>query len=170
VSKVEVRDRQIWIRHIVGNSGLVRMLEALSAGELVTLFVNGFRGDWVKMENRPDNSPTPGLRPVGPARAEWLSLFQAKRGSLVTIDHAYPEGGSARTEASMRESGFHNYTTHSEAFHAGRGRLEVADVAEREVGRALLSKFMSSGLTIASGADRIGSWSRDELNERGGAD
>lgn len=84
VGEVEVRDNALWIRHICGDPALRERLLGLPAGMSVVLEVDGFRGRWEKMKDGTDGRPTNGLKPVGPARAQWDAL-QEQRGTLVRI-------------------------------------------------------------------------------------
>ena len=83
---VEVRDFVIWAKHIHGDDDLKASIVALPAGEPVKLEVNGLAGHWKKMEdNRTTGDPTPGMKPIGRTHDTWKSIYQFKRGDLVSI-------------------------------------------------------------------------------------
>ncbi len=86
MAQVEVRDRVIWTRHIHGDPALVRRLDAMAAGQSIQMKTGGKEGTWVKMRDRPNGSPTPGLRPVGPVSEYWRRLFAKRRGALVDLN------------------------------------------------------------------------------------
>lgn len=89
MSLVEVRDYQIWAKHIHGNERLKERVLALKAGDLIELEVDGFRGVWKKMDdNRTTGEATPGIRPFGKARDAWHDLCRMRRGDLVSIAEA----------------------------------------------------------------------------------
>lgn len=81
---VEVRDHALWLKHIHGNNALKNKLLALEEGQLVHLVVDGIKGIWVKMEDGKDGRPTPGIKPIGPAKKHWHAL-QEHRGDIVNI-------------------------------------------------------------------------------------
>jgi hypothetical protein len=84
MSMVEVRDHALWIKHIHGNETLRRKLEAMDAGTLISLKIDGVRGTWKKMDDGSDGRRTPGIKPLGAARNQWSAL-QGHRGALVSI-------------------------------------------------------------------------------------
>ncbi len=86
MSRVEVRDHALWIKHIHKNEALKSTLTNLAAGDLVEISVDGFRGMWKKMDDGKDGRPTPGIKAVGKARDHWHAL-QENRGELVTIEY-----------------------------------------------------------------------------------
>jgi hypothetical protein len=75
----------MWIKHIHGNEALNTMLTNLSAGDLIELRVDGFRGTWKKIEDGSDGRPTAGIKGLGAAKDRWHGL-QEKRGDLVPIE------------------------------------------------------------------------------------
>src|SRR6056297_1833508 len=85
MSIVEVRDHALWIKHIHGNEDLKAALLALRGGDLVEISVDGIAGHWKKMADGRDGRPTPGIRPIGPARDHWQRTIEDKRGALVPI-------------------------------------------------------------------------------------
>lgn len=84
---VEIRDHAIWIKHIHGNDELVEKISKLSAGSLIELEVDGFRGMWKKMDVGKDGRPTNGIKGLGKGKDHWHSL-QDRRGDLVSIKEA----------------------------------------------------------------------------------
>lgn len=86
MAKVEVKDHNIWIKHIVGDDGLRRRLEALRPSETITLLIEGQEGLWQRMgAYRTTGYATPGLTPIGPAKEQWRAIYLGHRGSLVDI-------------------------------------------------------------------------------------
>jgi hypothetical protein len=81
---VEIRDYALWPKHIYHDQSLKEHILAMSAGDLIELEVDGFRGMWAKMDDGKDGRPTPGIKGIGKAREHWHGL-QAKRGELVSI-------------------------------------------------------------------------------------
>jgi len=94
---VEVRDYVIWTPHIRGAPELAARLEALRAGQMVKLRIDGVSGLWEKMRDQPDGKKTPGLKPHGEVAKYWRSLFEKRRGDLVEV--SLESAGSAATEA-----------------------------------------------------------------------
>ncbi len=93
MSIVEVHDHVLWIKHIHGNEGLKADLHALEGGDVIELSVDGFRGYWKKMDDGRDGRPTPGIKPIGPAREHWQTNLADKRGALVPM--SAPDGSEA---------------------------------------------------------------------------
>jgi hypothetical protein len=91
----------MWTKHIHGQPKLARQLEQLAQGQTIRLRINGVSGVWEKMRNRPDGSPTPGLRPVGEVAEFWRNLFEKRRGELVELaldaENAEEHGVQRRT-------------------------------------------------------------------------
>ena len=85
MSRVEIRDHALWIKHIHKNDALKSKLMSLEAGDLVELRVDGFHGMWKKMDDGKDGRPTPGIRAIGKARDHWHEA-QARRGELLSIE------------------------------------------------------------------------------------
>lgn len=85
MAEVEIRDRSIWTKHIVGDPALARRLERLEEGRTIKLRVAGRTGVWEKMRRGPMGVPTPGLKPVGEMRAVWAELYESRRRQFVEI-------------------------------------------------------------------------------------
>ena len=107
MAQVEISDYAMWIKHIHGNDALRAQLDRLQPGTTIALRVDGSPGIWRKMEAyRGSGRTTPGLRPIGPAKAHWGSLYRRYKptgGRLVDIevvDGGEPAGGPA--EVSLR--------------------------------------------------------------------
>jgi len=85
---VEVRDSVIWSKHLHGSGAttLAQLWEALPAGSLVRLEVDGREGIWEKMRDGLDGRPTPGLKPVGAAKHAW-SETRRSGADLVSVEH-----------------------------------------------------------------------------------
>ncbi|MCX7584884.1 DUF6998 domain-containing protein [Phenylobacterium sp. 58.2.17] len=80
----EVRDHCLWIKHIAGDADLAAQLSSLAPGQSVRLRVAEIEGEWRKMAAGPNGASTPGLKPIGPAKAHWHQL-QTLRGTRVSI-------------------------------------------------------------------------------------
>lgn len=85
---VEIKDFVIWAKHIHGDKTLREHLLALNEGDPVTLLVDGTKGVWVKMDDGRNGVPTPGIKPVGPAKRQLAELYRAKKGEIVQISLA----------------------------------------------------------------------------------
>ena len=92
---VEVRDHVLWTKHIRGDDAVKVALNTLGERSRVELEVDGFRGTWQKMNVGPSGQPTPGIKPVGPARPHWHALVRDRLGSTVTIALASTEQTAA---------------------------------------------------------------------------
>ena len=82
---VEVRDHVLWTKHIRGDAALKATLNALGERSPIDLEVDGCRGTWQKMDDGRAGRPTPGMKPLGPARLHWHDVYQEKRGHTVTV-------------------------------------------------------------------------------------
>ena len=82
---VEVRDHVLWTKHIQGDDALKATLNTLGEGSQIELEVDGLLGAWQKMNDGRGGQPTPGIKPVGPARSHWHALVRDRLGSMVTI-------------------------------------------------------------------------------------
>lgn len=87
MSHVEVRDHALWAKHIYGNEPLKEKILNLSQGQLIELVVDGWRGQWVKMDDGKDGRATPGIKALGDARQHWHALNE-HRGTVVQIKEA----------------------------------------------------------------------------------
>jgi hypothetical protein len=92
----------IWARHIHGDPQLVARIHELWAGQTIELEVDGVRGTWRKMDNGADQRPTPGVRPIGAARAAWRALYKRRRGEAVTIVETALQAGVAEAAEAER--------------------------------------------------------------------
>ncbi len=89
MSLVEIRDFQVWAKHIHGNESLKDKIIGMKAGDLIELEVGGFRGIWEKMQDNSDTrGPTEGIKPIGKARGRWHEHFRERREELVAIAEA----------------------------------------------------------------------------------
>ncbi len=75
----------LWAKHIHGD-GLAERLTALPGGHILRLTIDGVTGDWRKMDDGRDGRPTPGLRPLGGAKAFWRELYERRRGATVAVE------------------------------------------------------------------------------------
>ncbi len=91
---VEIRDYQIWAKHIHGDEALKRRILDMWPGELMELEIGGLSGCWKKMEaNRSTGEATSGIKPLGKARRYWHHLCEKRNGDLVQISEAPPSKG-----------------------------------------------------------------------------
>lgn len=91
---VEIRDYQIWAKHIHGDEALKRRILGMWPGELIELEIDGYPGCWKKMEaNRSTGEPTHGIKPLGKTRRYWHHLCEKRNGDLVPISEAPPSKG-----------------------------------------------------------------------------
>ena len=84
MAMAEVRDHALWIKHIHGDNALTSKLDTIVAGALIELIVDGFRGQWRKMDDGKNGKPTPGLCAIGPARDHWHGM-QGYRDKLAEV-------------------------------------------------------------------------------------
>ncbi len=111
---VEIRDYQVWAKHIHGDEALKRRILDMWPGELIELEIGGLSGCWKKMEaNRSTGEPTSGIKPLGKTRRYWHHLCEKRNGDLVPISEAPPSKGFlvgtsrlkvAETDAATREA------------------------------------------------------------------
>lgn len=87
MSHVEVRDYAHWAKHIYENEPLKEKILNLSQGQLIELVVDGWRGQWVKMDDGKEGRPTLGIKDLGDARQHWNALNK-HRGTVVQIKEA----------------------------------------------------------------------------------
>ena len=85
MSRVEVRDNVLWVKHIQGNESLKTKINELNEGCRIELEVDGYRGTWEKMKDGKDGMPTTGIKPLGPAKEHWSRVLKDKRRCLVKI-------------------------------------------------------------------------------------
>ena len=85
VERVEVRDHVLWTKHIRGDEALKATLNALSERSEIDLEVDGCHETWQKMNDGRSGQPTPGMKPLGPARSHWHALVRDRLGSIITI-------------------------------------------------------------------------------------
>ena len=88
-----VSDFVIWTKHIHDDPQLVARIEAMKAGETVSLVADGLVGTWRKMDDGRDGRRTSGIRPIGDAKKAWTALYQTRRGDTVALMLAREPGG-----------------------------------------------------------------------------
>ena len=98
MAKVKITDNSIWLKHIEGDHPLRQRLEALRAGQVVDLEIDGVVGRWERMKDGRDGRPTPGIKPIDAMRDVW-SRLQKDRGRVVELR---PVQGVDRYLASLR--------------------------------------------------------------------
>lgn len=89
MAQAEIRDTSLWVRHIHGDPQLAGWLAGVRAGEVVTLWIDGERGEFEKMKDAP-NGPMPGFKPIGATRELWRRLYPARRGEMVSVSRTKP--------------------------------------------------------------------------------
>jgi hypothetical protein len=143
-----VSDFVIWTKHIHDDAPLAAAVAAMSAGETVTLCVDGQDGVWRKMDDGKDGRPTQGIRPVGAAQQHWRGLYRERRGAVVSLEMAGKATGLTETATPM--------------FDGGRAvrRLVRAD-AERSAALAALLDGAAQGWRSDGEA-----MTRDEMHKR----
>lgn len=73
-SKVQVRDVCIWSNHIENNDDLIKFIENMSDGEIITLEIDGARCVWEKMNNHNNGH---GLKPHNEkTRKYWRRFYK----------------------------------------------------------------------------------------------
>ncbi|MDX2141843.1 MAG: DUF429 domain-containing protein [Rhodospirillaceae bacterium] len=82
--KVQIRDHVIWFRHISGPSDLKSQISNLKSGAQIKLLVDGYAGNWQRMNAGPSGAPVDGLKPIADTKKKWADL-QSRRGEWVEI-------------------------------------------------------------------------------------
>lgn len=144
-AKVQVSDWSLWVKHVKGNPELARRLEALPAGDVVTLRIGGHEGVWEKKADGKDGRPTPGLKPLGQMKDIWFAWFDSKRGTLVDIEAVDDGPASARLRP------------------AAPGLIEAGNLQDREAAWSAFLALRNAGWRFAP-VDRF---DRDALHDRG---
>lgn len=144
-ARVQVSDWSLWIKHVAGNPDLARWLDALPAGEVVTLRIGGHEGVWEKKADGKDGRPTPGLKPLGEMKDVWFEWFKSDRGSLREIEAV--DATMARVSARP----------------VAAGLVEAGYVHDREAAWSAFLALRSAGWRFAP----AGQFDRDALHVRG---
>ena len=145
MTKVAVNDHVLWLKHIHGDTELRMRLESLRAGDIVQLRVDGEAGAWKKMRDAPSGRPTPGLTPIGPAKARWGDLYRASKeagGMLVNLEAIEESKAAAAPETAAN--------------------WEEADELDREAAWEAFKALRNAGWSSEGRAPLT----RDELHER----
>jgi serine/threonine protein kinase len=93
-SQVQVRDYMLWTKHVTDRA-LAQFLDSVGPGTVVTLWVDGVKGEYEKMRDRPQGA-TPGLKPIGATLSQWKTLYPARQHEYVSISRSAPSDSSAR--------------------------------------------------------------------------
>jgi hypothetical protein len=101
VARTTISDFVIWAKQIHDDEGIGQRIAALSAGQTIDLVVDGVRGVWRKMDDGKDGRPTRGVRPLGQTQAFWRTLYESRRGDVVTVELPAEEARSAREPATV---------------------------------------------------------------------
>jgi hypothetical protein len=83
-----VSDFVIWAKQVHDDREIAERILGLAPGQTIHLVVDGVRGVWRKMDNGKDGRPTRGIRPLGRAHDYWRSLYESRRGDVVTLELA----------------------------------------------------------------------------------
>ena len=86
-----VCDHVLWAKRVTGDARLVDRILKMRQRETIALVVDEIPGIWEKMADDASGRPTSGLKPVGPMKQVWNSLYRDKRGDEVSIDWVEPE-------------------------------------------------------------------------------
>jgi hypothetical protein len=86
VARTTISDFVIWAKQIHDDENIGKRIAALHAGQTIDLVVDGVRGVWRKMDDGKDGRPTRGVRPLGRARVFWRTLYESRRGDVVTVE------------------------------------------------------------------------------------
>lgn len=84
MANVEIRDNNLWAKHIRGGTALRDRIVALKPGEVIELEINGIVGAWEKARIGKDGRIQDFVKPIGSMKKIW-DRFQARRGDVVEI-------------------------------------------------------------------------------------
>lgn len=84
MTSVEIRDNNLWVKHIHGGARLRDRILSLKPGELIELEVAGVVGAWEKARLGKDGRAQDAIKPVGNMKKVW-DRFQSRRGEIVEI-------------------------------------------------------------------------------------
>src|SRR5579859_5782418 len=99
VARTTISDFVIWAKQIHDDEGIGQRIADLGAGQTIDLVVDGVRGVWRKMDDGKDGRPTRGIRPLGQTQAFWRTLYESRRGDVVTLELPVDETRPAREPA-----------------------------------------------------------------------
>ena len=91
-----VSDYVIWAKQVHDDGDIAERILGLAPGETIHLVVDGVRGVWRKMDDGKDGRPTRGIRPLGRTHEYWRSLYQSRRGEVVTLEIAMDQPPAVR--------------------------------------------------------------------------
>lgn len=81
---VEIRDNNLWAKHIQGGALLRDRILSLKPGEVIELEVAGVVGAWEKTRVGKDGRAQEAVKPIGNMKKIW-DRFQSRRGEIVEI-------------------------------------------------------------------------------------
>ena len=86
MARTTISDFVIWAKQIHDDEDIGQRIASLSAGQTIDLIVDGVRGVWRKMDDGKDGRPTRGIRPLGRAQEFWRTLYESRRGDVVSLE------------------------------------------------------------------------------------
>jgi hypothetical protein len=81
---IEIRDNNLWAKHIQGGAALRDRILSLKPGEVIELEVAGVVGAWEKTRVGKDGRTQEAVKPIGNMKKIW-DRFQSRRGEVVEI-------------------------------------------------------------------------------------
>jgi hypothetical protein len=85
-ANTEITDVVVWFKHIESND-LRGILAALAPEEYVTLSTENIIGRWQRMQTGKDGRETHAIRPVGPMKDIWKTLYATRKNTRVELRH-----------------------------------------------------------------------------------
>jgi hypothetical protein len=84
MAHIEIRDNNLWAKHIEGGASLRDRILSLKPGEVIELEVAGVIGAWEKTRIGRDGRAQEAIKPIGNMKKVW-DRFQMRRGEIVEI-------------------------------------------------------------------------------------
>ena len=89
---VEISDVAIWFKHVEPPE-LQRRLKSLRLDEIITLEIDGVRGEYQRMRDGKDGRKSDGMKPVGAIREIWFDLYHTRKEEFVKIKEVVDHKG-----------------------------------------------------------------------------